>query len=75
MLCIHQSYEKYPTDYEFTLMVYLMEQVKKHCADSSSKIMNIANCCLPRKISQECKKTNKLKKDNGAAKADLYKFF
>ena len=39
MLCIHQSYEKYPTDYEFTLMVCLMEQVKKHCADSSSKIM------------------------------------
>ena len=49
MLFTHQSCEDYPFGYELTVMLYLMQPVKKHCADSS-KIMNIANSCLPRKI-------------------------
>lgn len=50
MLFTHQSCKNYPIDSELTVMFYLMQPIKKHCADSSPKIMNIANSCLPRKI-------------------------
>lgn len=49
MLITHQYCENYPIDYELS-HVYLMQPVRKHSADSSPKIMNIDNSCLPRKI-------------------------